>query len=239
MAWYTERRWIAVMAVAALCAAVACSHRDEEQNNHNNDIWDIDKDGIPQFAGVNYIELDSLYRISKYRSSVGHDYSDAFEQCRSLKHYFEPKAATDWAAIKIFAPVTGTITRVEQEWAGTKIEIASDSLPAFRFVIFHVNTPVLPQVNDKVTAGAQLGTHIGSQTYSDIAVIVNDPTRQGRMVSYFEVMTDAVFQAYVLRGISSRQDLIIPRAVRDANPPTCSGDTFTSTDPLENWVTLN
>ena len=28
--------------------------------------------------------------------------------------------------------VKGTITRVEQEWAGTKLEIESDEYPAFR-----------------------------------------------------------------------------------------------------------
>jgi hypothetical protein len=228
----------AAVAGILLAAMAGCSSREPETPG-TNDVWDVEKNGIPKFVNVNYIELDSLFRISKYRSSIGHDYSDAFEQCRSLKHYFEPRATTDWSAIRIFAPVTGTITRVEQEWAGTKIEIASDSLPAFRFVIFHVNTPVIPRVNDRVTAGTQLGTHIGSQTYSDIAVIVNEITRQGRMVSYFDVMTDALFQAYTLRGISGRQDLIIPQAVRDSNPLTCTGDTFEPGDTLESWVVLN
>jgi hypothetical protein len=74
---------------------------------------------------------------------------------------------------------------------------------------------------------------------SDISVIVNDPTRQGRMVSFFDVITDAVFNLYQNRGVANRNDMIIPKAVRDANPLTCSGDTFVSSDTLENWVTLN
>ena len=203
------------------------------------DIWDIDKDGIPKFVNTNYIELAGTYRISKFRSSVGHDYSDSFEQCRSMKHYFEPRSDVDWTAIKIYSPVKGIVTRVEQEWTGTKLEIASDDYPAFRFSIFHINLSAPFAVNDKISEGEILGTHIGSQTYSDISVIVNDPTKQGRMVSYFDVMTDSLFIDYSNRGVYSRADVIIPKEVRDANPLNCNGDTFTTTDTLENWIYLN
>ena len=89
-----------------------------------------------------------------------------------------------------------------------------------------------------VIAGTQLGTHIGSQTMSDISVIVNDPTRQGRMVSYFDALTDSVFSQYQNRGVNNRDELIIPKAVRDANPLSCSGETFVSSDTLNNWVIL-
>lgn len=214
-----------------------CSKEKEEQQP--SDIWDIDKSGIPRFAGTNYIELSKIYRISKFRSSAGHDYSDAFEHCRNMKHYFEPRSDVDWSTIKIFSPVTGTITRIDIEWAGTKIEIASTDYPAFRFSIFHINTLVQHNVGDKVVAGEQLGTHIGSQTMSDISVIVNDPTKQGRMISYFEVITDNVFNEYSNSGVSNREDMIISKTTRDANPLSCSGDSFITTDTLENWVILN
>jgi hypothetical protein len=217
-----------------------CSKKHDANNNTTNDIWDIDKDGIPKFVNTNYIELSKIYRISKYRSSIGHDYSDSFEQCRSLKHYFQPKDNVDWTTVKIYSPVSGTITRVEQESVGgTKIEIASDDYPAFRISIFHINLQGTRTVNDKISAGEQLGTHIGSQTYSDISVIVNDPTKQGRMVSWFDIITESVFNEYSARGINSRAEVIISKSERDANPLTCSGDTFTSSDPLENWVYLN
>jgi hypothetical protein len=220
-----------------LLCITGCSKKNETTTP--NYIWDIDKNGIPKFVKTNYIELTKIHRISKYRSSVGHDYSDASEQCRSLKHYFEPKADEDWTTIKIYAPIKGTITRAEQEWAGIKLEIESEEFPAFRFSIFHINTSKQYNINDKVVEGEFLGTHFGSQTYSDISVIVNDPTKLGRMVSFFDVMTDALFKEFSDRGLSSRADVIIPKAIRDANPLTCSGDTFTSTDVLENWVYLN
>ena len=96
-----------------------CSKKNNEEPKPK-DIWDVDADGIPMFVEINYIELDKIHSISKFRSAVGHDYSDAFEHCRSMKHYFEPRGDVDWSTIKIFAPVTGTITRVDVEWAGNK-----------------------------------------------------------------------------------------------------------------------
>jgi hypothetical protein len=217
-----------------------CS-KDNDEETPPSDVWDIDAKGIPMFVRVNYIELDKIYRISRFRSSVGHDYSDAFEQCRSMKHYFEPKGTVDWTTVKIYSPVKGTITRVEQEWAGTKLEIASDSLPAFRFSIFHFNpaNSYIYIIGQKVAEGEYLGMHIGSQTMSDISVIVNDPTHQGRMVSFFSVITDQVFNAYLARGVPDRDGLIISREERDANPLECSGDTFISSDTLQNWMILN
>jgi hypothetical protein len=211
---------------------------DKPEDQIHEDTWDVDVQGIPRFVGVNYIELDKIYRISKFRSSIGHDYSDAFEHCRSMKHYFEPKAEVDWSTIHIYSPVSGKITRLEQEWAGARLEIESDVHPAFRFSIFHINLAVQLQVESLITAGELLGTHIGSQTMSDISVIVNDPAKQGKMISWFEVLTDSVFKVYSNRGVSNRAKMIITKEMRDNNPLTCSGDTFISADTLENWVVL-
>jgi len=231
--------WISTLCLIFLMVIITSCSKEIEKPASSDDTWDIDQNGIPEFVTTNYIEIDQIYRISKFRSAVGHDYSDAFEDCRSMKHYFEPRGDVDWSTIKIYSPVSGTITRVENEWAGTKIEVASDDYPAFRFSIFHINLTAARNVGDKLDAGEQLGTHFGSQTMSDIAVIVNDPTHQGRMVSYFEVINDEVFNEYSSRGVTSREDLIISKTLRDANPLTCSGDTFVTSDTLENWIYLN
>jgi hypothetical protein len=225
--------WVVILSV------LACSKHDNPIPPSY--VWDIDKQGIPKFVNFNYIELNKIYRISKFRSSVGHDYSDAYEHCRSLKHYFEPFSNIDWSTVKVYSPVSGTLTRVEQEWAGTKLEIESDTYKAFRFQIFHINPVKAYKVDDKVVEGEFLGTHISTDTYSDISVIVNDPTKQGRFVSYFDVITDNVFQQYELRGATTRENFKISKVLRDANPLSCSGDTFTGTDPLENqkWHVFN
>jgi hypothetical protein len=185
------------------------------------------------------MDPDSIGRISRFRSGYGHDYSDAFEDCRSMKHYFEPRPQADWSKIRIVAPVRGKITRAEQEWAGLKLEIESADRPAFRFVIFHLSPAAAFQPGDTVSQGRLLGTHIGPQTLSDIAVIVNDPTRQGRMVSWFDVLTDPAFARYQARGVATRSAFIISRSERDASPLQCSGETFSGPGSIENWVQLN
>jgi hypothetical protein len=217
-----------------------CSDKNDKNDSFQDPeaTWDIEKDGIPKFIGANYIELDKIFQISKYRSSFGHDYSDGFEQCRSMKHYFEPRNDVDWSTIKIYSPVNGKIVFLEQEWAGLKIEMTCNEYPAFRICIFHVNPLVPINLGDTVFIGEQLGTHIGSQTMSDIAVFANDPAHRRRMVSYFEVITDDVFDEYVTKGVNTRQSMIISKEERDANPLTCNGETFTSFDPLTNWVIL-
>ena len=94
---------------------------------------------LPEFVDVNYIELDKIHRISKFRSGEGHDYSDDFESCRSMKHYFQPDSSVDWSLIKIYSPVSGVIVRLYEEWAGTQLQIQSSKYPDFTFIIFHVN----------------------------------------------------------------------------------------------------
>ena len=70
-----------------------CNNPADESNGNqdeNNDVYDVDLYGIPKFVNINYIELYKIYCISKFRSAIGHDYSDDFESCRSMKHYFHP-----------------------------------------------------------------------------------------------------------------------------------------------------
>jgi hypothetical protein len=201
--------------------------------------YDVDAWGIPKFVRVNYIELDRITRISKFRSSIGHDYSDNFEHCRSMKHYFLPYDATDWSTIRLFSPVNGTVARFFEEWAGTQVWIQSQEYPDFEFRIFHIHLKDSLKVGQSLSAGQLLGTHIGNQTMSDIAVYIVMPTGR-KLISYFDVMTDSLFQAYQARGLGSRSDAIITKEARDADPLTCEGETFVSgSGLLEDWVYLN
>jgi len=178
-------------------------------------------------ATADYIELGRIIWISKFRSGEGHDYSDDYESCRSMKHYFVP----DSYPVKIFSPVNGKIIYLTEEWAGMQVGIEAGSRT---FIIFHVNVLSSVNIGDSVAAGQQIGTHVGNQTWSDIAV-----REGGRLLSYFDVMTDAVFQNYRNRGVGARSDLIISRAERDANPLNCSGDNFLNKGTIPNWVYLN
>jgi hypothetical protein len=190
------------------------------------------------FISTDYIELDKIERISKFRSGIGHDYRDDAESCRSMKHYYQPKNSVDWSAIKIFSPIHGTIVRIIEEWAGTQLWIQPNDQPSYTIIIFHINMNKPLIVGDSVDRGQQLGTHIGSQTYSDIAVGFTLQNRW-RLVSYFDVISDSLFQRYSARGILSRSDCIISKSARDADPLNCSGETFGTGGRIENWIVLN
>src|SRR5690348_14577408 len=129
----------------------------------------------PRIVEADYIDLLKIGSFTKFRSGEGHDFSDVFESCRSMKHYFRPAAETEWAKVKIFSPVKGTVMGIHEEWAGTKIELRPRDFPTFTVVIFHVRllTPLHP--NDIVTADQQLVFHFGNHTFSDIAVTIDTP----------------------------------------------------------------
>jgi len=205
--------------------------------------YDVSLNGIPRFVQDNYIEIDKIDRISKFRSGEGHDYSDDFEQCRSMKHYLVPRADVDSATIKVYSPVAGTISRITQEGypnSGMQVQIrpSDPNYQAFQFILFHVNVdPSLAQ-GGTVLSGQQIGTHIGSITDSDIAVGVNTPTGW-KLVSYFDVMADSLFASYAARGVPTRDAIIITKEARDVDPLSpCDGSQFTVYGSISNWVTL-
>ncbi len=193
---------------------------------------------MPRFVSAQYLDLTKVAQISRFRSAIGHDYHDDLETCRSMKHYFMGRSGADWSTIPIYAPVSGTITLTRVEQLGTQILIRATAQPAFTFIIFHV-TPTTPvAVGTVVTQGQQLGWHVGSQTMSDVAVGVDTPSGY-RLVSWFDVMTDGLFASYSARGLTSRAAAVITRAERNADPLTCSGETFTSGGILGGWVVLD
>lgn len=207
-------------------------------SSYIGDYYDIVSNGIPHFVSTDYIELEKIEAVSRFRSSAGHDYSDEFESCRSMKHYFQPGAGVEWGDILIRSPVDGIIVSLREEWAGTQMRIKSTVQPAFYFTIFHIALSPPLSEGDTVYDGQLLGTHIGNQTMSDIAVEVSTPEGQ-RLVSYFDVMEDTLFTNYIARGVSARSDLIITQAERDADPLTCDGETFLTYGTLPNWVNLS
>jgi len=220
-------------AIIILCSGIMLTFPGCSQ-----DLWNIDEQGIPAFVNTNFIELDKICCISRFRSTEGHDYSDSFEHCRSMKHYFKPAGDVAWATVKIFSPVAGTIKKVDEEWAGTQLHIESDDYPAFTFVIFHINMAKDYQVGDKVAEGEQLGTHIGSQTMSDIAVRIMETAFKERLISYFDVMSEELFNEYAGRGVTTREQMIISASERDADAVSCDGETFSGSGTLPNWVYL-
>lgn len=199
--------------------------------------WDVTAKGIPHFITHDYIDLSRIEMISKFRSAQGHDYWDDFERCRSMKHYFRPKDMSTAGSVQVFSPIDGSVVAVIQEWAGQQLVIKSNEYPAFRVVLFHTNPSIPVAEGTTLRAGQLIGTHIGSQTWSDITVSVDTP--QGmKLVSFFDAVTDALFDRYRARGASRRQDFIISREERDRDPLVCDGTAFTYRGRIDNWVVL-
>jgi hypothetical protein len=201
-------------------------------------VFDVDARGVPRFIAQDYIELPKIARVSRFRSGIGHDYSDSVERCRSMKHYFQPSGAVDWGSVTITAPVSGKVESLQNETTfGTQVQIVPNEQTAFTVILFHVRPAASLVIGASVVAGQPIGTHIGSQTMSDIAIRVSTP-RGLRFVSYFDAMSDSLFQRYAARGVASRSAMIIGAAERDANALTCSGEQFQSAGTLTNWVDL-
>lgn len=201
--------------------------------------WDLDARGVPTFITHNYLDVGAIRQISRFRSGEGHSYTDDFETCRSMKHYFVPRGSTGWETIRIQAPVTGTIAyaRAESNNLGTQIGITPADYPAFTVILFHV-APTMPLPDGaSVEAGQPIGTHIGTQTWSDVTIRVQTP-RGTALVSWFDALTESALAAYTSRGLASRAAAIISRSERDANPLGCNGETFANRGTIENWVEL-
>jgi hypothetical protein len=199
-----------------------------------------DTEETVKFVNIDYMDSSNIYRISKFRSGIGHDYSDSFEDCRSMKHYYHPKESLDWTNLHIYAPVSGTVTKLLDEGAesGSQIWVQSSQYPKYYFILFHVNHNSSVQLNGTVTEGQDMGTNISDDKLSDIAVGI--ATDAGwRLVSYFDVMTDALFQKYQAYGFNNRGDFQISKEDRDNDPLTCDGETFQGSGTLENWVVIN
>lgn len=218
------------------------------------DTFDIKAYGIPRFVRNDFTQSDKISEISRFRSSAGHDYSDGSESCRSMKHYYAPyeKYRVN-NEIEVYSPADGVIHSIIKEEHGAseglinqQVRIKSSVYPAFVFVLFHIDL-----ISSEISSGKELkaGELIGhARMYYpdineyggsfDIAVWVNTPYGM-RYISYFDTMADSLFNNYIARGAKSRDDFIISKEDRDADPLSCDGQRFTTNGKLENWFNLN
>ena len=203
--------------------------------------------GLPQFVQEEYIGMSRMEKLSRFRSGAGHDFSDDFESCRSMKHYYVPASdGSTWSTIPVYSPADTEVVGVDLEYigadpAGYKLALESTDNPGIYFTIFHMTPDTAPLLGDTFAAGQLIGTHIGNVTSSDIAVGIYNTGSQWLLASFFDVMTDAFFtDNYVTpnANILSRADLIISKAERDADPLTCDGETFTPGGSLPDYVIL-
>lgn len=208
---------------------------------------------LPKFIQADFIDLDKIYSISKFRSGSGHDFSSSGEKCRSMKHYFntqdtrekltlfdrnnglppKPDGAND---INIYSPVDGEIVDVQSDQMpiGKQIHIRPKSNPDYTVRLFHIYLDNNLKKGSSVTAGQKIGV-ISQYQNTDIAIMGGGFGRN--FISYFDVMPDNVFAIYQKRGVKSRDELIISKEARDADPLQCNEEMFVreknNTDPRD------
>ena len=217
--------------------------------------------GVDKFVNHHFVSLDLIEDISKYRSSAGHDYSDDFEACRSMKHYFSPPEAERINDnIPVYSPVNGTVVVMNTEENGLEVDdgttnqrvsIQSTDYGAFEFTLFHID--LLSELNLSLGSSVSAGDLLGYARFErnngdsdddsashdfDIAISLN--THSGmKYISLFDVLTDNQFDDYkTWFGDSNltRSDLIISESDRNDNPLTCDGEEFTSYGELSSWI---
>lgn len=216
--------------------------------------YDIEINGIPEFVEKDFTQILKIEKISRFRSGFGHSYSDSFESCRSMKHYYNPYPEyRQNNTVEIYSPVSGTIIAVLNDGYGAsaglknkEINIKPENQPAFTIVLFHcdlISDNI--KTGQKVEAGELLG--YGRLYYDDlnqyvtsfdIAVWVNTPSGM-KLISYFDTLKDEVFDDYVNRGAATRNDFIITKEARDSDLLECKGETFLNSGTIDNWFTLD
>ena len=172
--------WIAI-SLALLLIIVSLSlflTDDEGKNSDGDDLEEISQNyqlpgspssvyhSHPNVISEEFTDLSMIEEISKFRSSVGHDFSnfgaDLPEGCNvnignyfatvtdepksSMKHYFLPyeEFRGDMVTVPVYAPFDGEITRVSTEKSESgsenhRVEITSKDYPEYTAVIFHID----------------------------------------------------------------------------------------------------
>lgn len=231
-------RWVLLAIGVLIIVGLAFAFLIPEETNKEG------TGNIEQFIQADFIDLDRIVAISKFRSGSGHDFSQGTgETCRSMKHYYNvqysaegerlrvqnngmppgPDGKTD---IKIYSPVDGKITSIKSEQTpiGEQIYIEPENAPSYTVRLFHIYKLDGIKKGSVVKAGEQIG-RIGQYQNTDIAV-QKEQGFKPQFISYFEVMPDAIFANYLARGVKSRDELILTKEYRDANPLRCNGEQF-------------
>lgn len=205
----------------------------------------------PDLVSEDVTNLGFIEEISKFRSGAGHDFSydptfpfgstDTTEPPSSMKHYFAPYATHngDQETVPVYAPFSGTITRVTNEGSGSginkRVEILSSGDSKYTLIVFHIDLDeAYPQIlNDwpiefwpdhqeddpsystvLVSPGDLLGYADMRDSHDFDVAVLYEPTAGSRYwISYFDLMPDSVFSQYAARG-ATRAELTISQAER-------------------------
>lgn len=194
---------------------------------------EYDLNQLPKIAS-NPFDLNDIEKISRYRSSSGHDYTDASETCRSMKHYIYPYDHRP-EVVEIKSPFKGRVIGFhnDDEIIGDDgihnqhIILEPINQQGMEFHFFHTKLVAPLKLGQIVNEGEHLAWADfvrNGGAGSDIDIAIHLQTSAGRRnASYFDLVTDTAFQEFAAwSGLQSRDDFKISKAARDANPLQCT-----------------
>lgn len=218
--------------------------------------------GQPEVV-ANVVDLDKVKEISKFRSCNGHVVvpSDSRETMRNMKHYFGQKDEYNNTVdkIEIYAPFDGYISGWRPSGPNennANLWITKSPLPLGRWGVSvdHIAKLDSLKVGNRVKTGQLIGYADLSNNHYSFDFIYSRPrlptvkidnwdSPYADLDSIFNHMSEDVLAQYREKGVTSKDQLIISKESRDANPcvydgsgPYFSGDENTKED---NWVRLN
>ncbi|MBN1801549.1 MAG: hypothetical protein JW891_08590 [Candidatus Lokiarchaeota archaeon] len=197
---------------------------------------------IPRYVNTDWIDLECIANISKFHSTIGHGYPEE-DQSTSDKHYFNPRenCSDTNDTIAVYAPDRVKVIKIESEHhvlsdgtiRGHQIHLESIAHPSITFVFFHINIESTSLVaGQTLNAGNKVGycdCREGCNT--DLAIFRGD-----NAISWFQVITDSLFETYHDRGIASRETMI--KTAGEISNSTSAGYSFSNSDPSD-WVDLS
>lgn len=212
---------------------------------------------------ANFVNLDKIKQISKFRSCQGHVVvpADQSETKRNMKHYFWQKVEYDNTNdnVEIYAPFDGYISGwrpSESNENNANLWISTFPLPFGRwsFSVDHIAILNDLKRGDKVKAGQLIGYADFSGNHNSVDFIyarLKLPTTKidnwqspyAELDSIFNHMSDEVLTQYLKKGVVSKDQTIILKEDRDAKPCVYKGaGPYFLNDPGEidfDWVKLS
>lgn len=229
--------------------------------------FQINKNYPPPKLTANFMDINKIRQISKYRSCAGHTVvpQDGREMKRNMKHYIEvyPELRKE-NTVEIYSPYDGFISVIRADMKDLlegEIWIAPDRgiltiLPPFNLWMFsfeHVQPRKDLKVGDKVKAGELIGYAsflVAERTIPTFDVIYGTmglPMRKldnwnspfENLDSIFNHMSDEVLTQYEKKGITPEK-IILSKETRDSRPCAYNdqGPYFENSDNSDNWVEL-
>jgi len=218
----------------------------------------------PPLLTTNFVNLDKIERISRFRSCAGHVTvpQNNREQRRNMKHYFWIKKSitTNDKPVEIYAPYNGFVSVLRSDSnEGLEGEIALVPKDVFVFLppigrwtfsVQHINVRQDLKRGKEVKAGELLGTATirgeGGGSF-DIVYAKFAPTLKKidnwtdpfiDLDSVFNHMSDSVFAQYQKKGVATKDDIVMLKEQRDQN--LCQyqngGPYFENQEDPDNWV---